>query len=329
MHKDSLPGLAPGPRRLVVIYNPAAGQRRQRRLTAVLKGLREAGCAIDLHPTAQSGDAEAFARTLSRTACDVVVVAGGDGTVNEVVNGLMAAPGAVPPLAVVPLGTANVLAHEIGQTIRPAAIARTITHGQPRPIRLGLANGRYFVQMSGVGLDAHVVAHVSLAFKRHAGKGAYVAETLAQLARYRFPPLRVTIDGTVHPACTVVACNGRYYGGPFVAAPEARLWQDSLELCLLTGAGAWNALRYGVALLLGRLPLLKDVRVVQGRRVRIDGVAGDPVQGDGDIIAALPVDISVADARLALLFPPVEKEPSTGLSTDPPSPSSAPEPRVP
>lgn len=307
MLENPFPGLAPGPRRVVVIHNPAAGQRRRRRLSAVLQRLREAGCAIDLHPTTQSGDAEAFARTLSRAACDVVAVAGGDGTVNEVVNGLMAAPGPVPPLAVVPLGTANVLAHEIGLKVRPDAIADTIIHGQPRRIHLGQANGRYFVQMAGAGLDAHVVAHVSLALKRHTGKAAYVAETLAQLARYQFPTLRVTVDGTVYQACTVVACNGRFYGGPMVVAPNARLWDDGLEVCLLAGSGAWNALRYGAALLFGRLPRLKDVLLVHGQRIRVDGASGEPVQGDGDIIAKLPVDIAVAAASLDMLFPPLSR----------------------
>ncbi len=303
MSDNTPPGLPPGPRRLVVIHNPAAGQRQRRRLGAVLHHLGEAGCAIDLYPTVRRGDAEAFAATVSRSACDVVVAAGGDGTVNEVVNGLMAAPGPVPRLAIVPLGTANVLAHEIGLDIRPAAIAAAITHGTPRSIRLGVANSRYFVQMAGVGLDAHVVAHVSLALKRHTGKGAYVAETLVQLFRYGFPTLRVTVDGTVHHACTAVVCNGRYYGGPFIAAPEARLWRGGLEVCLLTGGGAWNAARYGLALLQGRLSRLPDVQVVHGSHILVEGPDGLPVQGDGDIIARLPVAISVGDASLEVMQP--------------------------
>lgn len=301
MPNDTWP--APGPRRLVVIHNPAAGQRRRRRLQGVLVCLRDAGCAIDLHPTTQPGDAEAFARTLSRAACDVLVVAGGDGTVNEVVNGLVAAPGPVPPLAVVPLGTANVLAHEIGLPLRPQAIAATITHGVARPIRLGCVNGRHFVLMAGAGLDAQVVAHVSLALKRRAGKAAYVLETLLQLACYRFPPLQVTVDGARYTAGTVVACNGRHYGGPFVAAPAASLLEGRLDICLLANRGPWHALRYGAALVLGRLPMLKDVTLISATAVRIEGPAGEPVQGDGDIIAGLPAYISVSEETVSLLFP--------------------------
>lgn len=299
----SPPSLAPGARRLVVIHNPAAGQRRRRRTEAVLTLLRDAGCAIDLRPTARTGDAEAIAAGITATEADLLVVAGGDGTVNEAVNGLARAAGPVPPLAIIPLGTANVLGAEIGLAGRPAAIARAITHGRPRPVHLGLANGRRFVLMAGVGLDAQVVAEVSLLLKRHAGKGAYVAGMLAQLLRYPFPLCRVIIDGACHEARSVVACNGRFYGGPFVAAPRACLDQPGFEVVLLERGGAWNALRYGAALVTGRLSRLADVTIISARSLRIEGEAGAPVQGDGDIIARLPVEIGVAPECLDLVYP--------------------------
>lgn len=292
------------PRRLVVIHNPAAGQRRRRKTERTLDLLRRAGYGLDLRPTAGPGDAEAIAAGITAEECDALVVAGGDGTVNEVVNGMVAAPGPVPPLAIIPLGTANVLAAEIGLATTPEAIARSITTGRPRRIHLGRANGRHFVLMAGVGLDAHVVAHVSLLLKRHAGKLAYVAETLAQMVRYRYPACRVVVDGVAHPARTVVACNGRFYGGPFLAAPRACLDQPGLEVVLLTGGGAWNTVRYGVALLLGRLSRLDDVRILSCRSLRIEGDSAAPVQADGDIVARLPVDISVAEACIELVYPP-------------------------
>ncbi len=293
----------PPPRRLVVIHNPAAGQRRRRRTEATLALLRAAGCAIDLRPTAGPGDAEAIAAGIGAADADLLVVAGGDGTVNEVVNGLARAAGPVPPLAVVPLGTANVLAAEIGLACTPKAIADAILRGRPRKVHLGVANGRRFVLMAGVGLDAHVVAEVSLLLKRHAGKAAYVAGTLAQMLRYGFPVCRVDVDGVAHEARMAVVCNGRFYGGPFLAAPKACLEQPGLEVLLLSGAGAWNALRYGAALALGRLPLLADVRIVAGSRVRIEGVDGAPVQADGDVVARLPVEIEVAPECLELVYP--------------------------
>lgn len=295
--------LATGPRRLVLIHNPAAGQRRRRKTEAVLALLRAAGCAIDLRPTTGPGDGAAIAAALTAADADLVVAAGGDGTINEVVNGLAAAPGPVPPLAILPLGTANVLAAEIGLATAGAAVARTVTHGQPRRIHLGRAGGRHFVLMAGVGLDAQAVAHVSLLLKRRAGKLAYVVAVLRQLLRYRFPVCRVEVDGIAYPARTVVVCNGRLYGGPFVVAPQACLEQPGFQVVMLQRGGVWNSLRYAAALLVGRLPRLRDVKIVAGRHVRIDGEAGAPVQGDGDVIAQLPVEITVADACLDLVYP--------------------------
>jgi YegS/Rv2252/BmrU family lipid kinase len=233
----------------------------------------------------------------------VVVAAGGDGTINEVANGLANAPGSVPPLAIIPLGTANVLAQEIGLRGNPRAIARAIAGRARMTVHLGEANGRYFVMMAGVGFDAHVVANVDLTLKRRTGKIAYVVETLVQGLRYGFPRCRVTIDGQTHDACSVVVCNGRHYGGPFVAAPKASLAEPAFEVCLLQKGGYRHVLRYAAALVMGRLSSLPDVQILTGRTLRIEGEAGLPVQGDGDIIATLPVDISVAERTLELVVP--------------------------
>lgn len=290
-------------RRVLVIYNPTAGQWRRRRLQATLRALEGLGCPIALHETTRRGDAEAKAASLTVDDCDVVVAAGGDGTINEVANGLIAAPGPVPPLAIIPLGTANVLAQEIGLRGRPADIAKAIAQGGRIDAHLGIANGRHFIMMAGVGFDAHVVANVDLALKRTTGKLAYVIETLSQSLRYGFPVCRVTVDGRPFTACSVVVCNGRHYGGPFVAAPRARLTHPAFEVCLLEKGGWRHVLRYGLALVLGRLHSLPDVRIESGSAIRIEGETGLPVQGDGDIIAELPVEIGVSRKTVSLVVP--------------------------
>ena len=258
---------------------------------------------MHLFATQKAGDAQTRAATLTAEDCDVVVAAGGDGTINEVANGLANASGPVPPLAIIPLGTANVLAQEIGLRGNPRAIARAIAGGTRMNVHLGEANGRYFVMMAGVGFDAHVVANVDLTLKRRTGKIAYVVETLIQGLRYGFPRCRVTIDGQTHDACSVVVCNGRHYGGPFVAAPKASLADPAFEVCLLEKGGYRHVIRYGAALVMGRLSALPDVKILTGRTLRIEGEAGLPVQGDGDIIATLPVEIRVAERTLELVVP--------------------------
>jgi YegS/Rv2252/BmrU family lipid kinase len=269
--------------------------------------LRQSGCEVAVCPTAGRGDAEAIARSLDGTA-DLLVVAGGDGTINEAVNGLM--DGRVNghagnlPLALVPLGTANVLAAEIGLGPAPTAVAHTIASGRAATAYVGLANGRCFTVMAGVGFDAHVVAGVSLRLKRWLGKGAYVLEALRQLFRFSFPRYRVTIDGVDHDAASVVVAKGHYYAGRHVCAPDARLDQPEFHVCLFSRGGRWNTVRYALALAAGRLPRLADVRIVRGGRIALEGPIGDPVQGDGDIIARLPVRIEIAPRPLSLLVPP-------------------------
>ncbi|WP_119462162.1 diacylglycerol/lipid kinase family protein [Rhodospirillaceae bacterium SYSU D60014] len=293
--------------RLLVIFNPKAGWRRRRRLQAVLDRLRRQGCRITVRETTAPGDAESLARMADGAggSYDVIVAAGGDGTINEVVNGLATAAGDVPPppLAILPLGTANVLAAEIGLDPKPSAVADGIAAGPALPVAVGRANGRYFTMMAGVGFDAHVVAGVSLRLKRLIGKGAYLVETLRQLRRFPFHRYAVTIDDIHFDAASVIVAKCHFYGGRFICAPLARLDAPDFQVCLFLKSGRWNAIRYAVALALGRLHRLPDYRIIQGKRIIITGPEGDPVQGDGDIIARLPVAIELSPRHLTLVMP--------------------------
>ncbi len=305
MAQMDMAAAAPIPRRVLVIYNPAAGRRRRKRLSAVLDRLAARGCAVTTRETRGRGDAEEFARQVAAGECDVLVAAGGDGTVNEVINGMMARPDR-PMLAVIPLGTANVLACEIGLDPQdPEQIAETIATAGSRTVHLGVANGRHFLLMAGAGLDAHVVEGVNThgALKRRTGKFAYVVEGLRQALGYDFPALKIRADGQVYEGRMAVACKGRHYGGPFVAAPEAKLERPSLEVCILPNKGVAGMLRYGLALPLGKLADLPEVRVVSAQSITILGPRGAPVQADGDIVARLPAEITVAAETLDLLVP--------------------------
>ncbi|ARJ66643.1 sphingosine kinase [Magnetospirillum sp. ME-1] len=294
---------AVAPRRVLVIHNPTAGRRRRRQLELVVSAISTLGGRVTCRETARRGDAEDFAAQARPGEFDAVIAAGGDGTVNEVLNGLGAGPGGLA-LGVIPLGTANVLACEIGLDPDDVEqVARTVAFGLARRIHVGQANRRRFLLMAGAGLDAHVVAGVSAVLKRRAGKLAYVVESLRQAVGYDFPKLSIRADGVEYEARMVVACKGRFYGGPFIAAPDADLAAPTLELCILPNPGMAGMLRYGLALPLGRLPGLPEVRVVSARNILITGPRGAPVQGDGDIVARLPAEISIADQTVDLICP--------------------------
>jgi len=216
-------------RKIVVIHNPSAGWRGRQRYDATIQALREAKREVTVLETQKCGDAEAFARKLTSTEADVVVAAGGDGTINEVVNGLY---GRDLPLAILPLGTVNLLAREIGLASDAASVAATILSGRDQLISLGRANGRLFFAMASAGVDARVVDGLDLRLKRFIGRGAYAVETIHQFALYDSPPYRVTINSRTCEAAWVVVAKGRYYGGPFELAPQARLTDPSLHVCL-------------------------------------------------------------------------------------------------
>jgi diacylglycerol kinase family enzyme len=182
-------------------------------------------------------------------------------------------------------------------------IAATIVGGRPRAIALGSINGRHFVQMAGIGHDAQVVAHVTPALKRTFGKFAYVLWSLAGLLRFPFRPYRLTIDGQIFEAASAVIANGHYYAGRYTCAPQARLEDRTLKVCLFLSSGRLNVLRYGLALLLGRLGHLPDVRVITATTIDIEGEAGEPVQGDGDVVARLPARIGFNGTTLDVIFP--------------------------
>ena len=300
-------------RRCLVIHNPTAGRRRKKRLAEVVERLRELGCLVTTQQTCRRGDAEEFARAASTVDYDVIVAAGGDGTVNEVVNG-MAGTGGGLALAVIPLGTANVLALEIGLDPRnPDQIARAIATGPVLNVHLGVANGRHFVLMAGAGLDAHVVEGVNVALKRATGKLAYVVESVKQAFGYDFPEITVRANGETYEGRMAVACKGRYYGGPFIAAPDARLEDPRLEVCILPKSGVAGVMRYGLALPMNKLSDLPEVTVVSARSMVILGPRGAPLQGDGDIVARLPAEISVTEETVQLIVPAAPAQPKKAM----------------
>jgi YegS/Rv2252/BmrU family lipid kinase len=280
---------------MVIIFNPVAGRRRAALLWRVLDVLVANGIRLDLAETHRAGHAEALAREAAQTGAPMVVAAGGDGTIAEVANGLI---GSGVRLGVIPLGTANVLAHELALPFAPRAVAAALAFGRTRTLWPGVARGaegtRLFVQMLGVGFDAQVVHRLSLPLKRVLGRGAYVVQSLCETARYRFPPVHLRIDGVETEAASVVISKGRLYGGKFLLAPESRPAEPGFSVVLFSRGGPAAAMMYGAALPIGLLGRAPGVRHVRAGRVEVVGNTPIPVQTDGDAAGFTP--LSVADA---------------------------------
>ena len=289
-------------RRILIIVNPEAGRPRsaERRLRRFVTALERQGCsAVVRRAGPRLGDAERLARE-AEADFDAIVAGGGDGTIHAVVNGLMGRP---IPFGVLPFGTANVLAREIGLPRRPERLAALIAAAPARPIWPGRVNGRAFVMMASAGFDSEIVVSINDALKRRAGRLAFAWAALVQLCGYRPCELTVRADGIEHRAAAMIAAKGRYYAGPFVVAPDANLGEPTLELVLFRQAGRLAILRYALGLFLGVLPRLHDVMILRAREVAVASDRALPVQGDGEIVGHLPVTIRIGHDPVLLISP--------------------------
>ncbi len=287
---------------MIVIFNPAAGQRRVHRLWEVLDILSGSGVRVTLRETAYPGHATELAAQAAASGATLVVAAGGDGTIAEVAAGLS---GTSIKLGVIPLGTANVLAQELGLSFLPREIAACLAFGRTRALWPGVitspAGTRLFVQMVGVGLDAQVVHRVPRGLKRCLGRTAYVAQTLREMVRYSYRPIRVCVDGEAMQAGSVVVTKGRLYAGHYKLAPEARPGEPGFSVALFGGTGPGSVLLYGAALVLNLLPRAPGMRLLRARRVEIFG--DDPAQADGDPAGLAPLMVRDAAGPLAVVTP--------------------------
>jgi diacylglycerol kinase (ATP) len=287
------------PRRLLVIFNPVSGRggRAERRLPRVVAELEAHGCVVVVRRTERPGDAERLARE-AEPDFDLLVAAGGDGTINEVVNGLAAAP---RPFAVIPLGTANVLAYEVGLPRSPRGLAALIAEGRPQPVWPACAGGRLFLMMLGIGFDADVLRRVDWRLKRRFGKGAFLWPILAAWLFGRPQQFTVCLGGEELRVAAAIVAKGRRYAGPFVLAPAARLAVPLLHLVALRHPGRAGMLAVLAALPLGLVHRVPGVAI---RPAHALSLAGDgPIEVDGEIRGALPIAVELAAEPLLLVQP--------------------------
>jgi diacylglycerol kinase family enzyme len=291
-------------RRLLVIHNPTAGRRARGKFERWCAALARIGCDLRLERTEGPRHAIELARSADPRRFDAVAVAGGDGTINEALNGLAASP---LPLALLPLGTANVLANELALPRDIERLAAVAAFAPPRSIFPGeiLAEGHNepwrFLLMAGIGFDAEVVAHLDLGLKRQIGKGAYAIGSLVELARLSARRFAARIDGTRRDPASLIVARAHFYGGRFVLAPQARLDSPQLYAVEFPGVSRLATLRYMAAVTTGMLARQCDVRVEAAQHIEIDGPEGAPVQVDGDVRAHLPVRIGLGTAPVAII----------------------------
>ncbi|MEM9441692.1 MAG: diacylglycerol kinase family protein [Pseudomonadota bacterium] len=287
-------------RRVFVIANPAAGALTSRRLALMITALEAHGCSVRVHQTNRPGEAEHLVAESDLGNVDAIAAAGGDGTFNEVLNGL---PQTAPPLAVIPFGTVNVLAKEIGLKPSIGMIAHTVVFGNSRRISIGEANGRRFALMASVGLDAMAVDNINVALKERLGRLAYVYEALKQLTIGSSTTYQLCIEGRRQEARGVIVANGRRYAGDYITSPHADLEKPLLDVCRLKNTGRSAPALCFLSLLRGQFARRDDISITETSEFEILGPKDAPLQADGDVLCRLPATIRVLPRAVDLIFP--------------------------
>ncbi|KAB8140575.1 diacylglycerol kinase family lipid kinase [Chloroflexia bacterium SDU3-3] len=304
------------PTRALVVFNPTAGQAaaQEQAIHEACAVWREAGWQIDLQPTEGPGDATNIARTAAERGYHAVIAAGGDGTVNEVVNGLV---GTKAALGTLPVGTVNVWAREIGLPLQPRAAAEMLLRSDTRRIDVGKAGDRYFLLMASLGFDAAVTASVGSDQKRRLGALAYIVEGVKVAFRYQGVRSRVTLDGKTIRGRYLMAVmgNSQLYGGVVKLTADAVIDDGLLDVCLIKGRSLRAAPLRLWSILTRRYS--EDPRISYFRAREVNFLTSRPmdVQVDGDHIGTSPMRFSAVPGAIYALLPPENPENNLLLGT--------------
>lgn len=270
-----------------------------------METLERQGIRVRAIPTTGPGTASRIAQEALLTDPDLILVAGGDGTINEVANGMVFSN---VPLGILPAGTANVLATELGIGTRAEPAARRIREWAPERISVGLVHthlgSRHFLMMAGVGLDAHIVYELNPRMKASLGKVAYWLGGFSRVGR-PVAQFDATLNGTTLRAGFVLASRVKNYGGDLTIARNASLLEHDFEVVVFEGRNTFRYLTYFLGVLTGTLPNFGGITIERARRFEVNGPDDQRVyvQVDGEFAGRLPARIEIVESALTLLMP--------------------------
>ena len=303
-------------RNALLIHNPNAGgggDGRRKELDDARRILAKGGIEADLAETTGPGDATEIALRAGKEGRQLVIACGGDGTLNEVVNGLARQQnGHRVPLALLPGGTANILAKELTLPWDIPQAAERLVRGSVREIALGLATpleqpekSRYFLSVAGAGPDGRITYAVDLELKARMGIFAYWWQGAMEVLQYKFPMFRVTTKEQTIEGSLVIVGRTKNYGGPFKITTEADLYEDQFELAVLTTQSGLRYLSYLPTLWFGDLRKAEGVHFMKADTLTCEPLNGEPVyaQVDGEPLSRLPVEFKIVPRALKLLVP--------------------------
>ena len=284
---------------IVVILNPTAGNLEtvrdcQDRVESIVG-------RMPIRITSHAGEAEVLARRAVEEGFGRVVAAGGDGTVNQIANGIA---GSTAALGILPMGTVNVFAMELGLPANLERCWEIIRSGNVRWVDLPSANGKYFVQLGGIGLDAQAVKETTVAFKRSLGPLSYLISA-AHIAARQPPQLFIeSEDAHVREGSFVLVGNGRLYGGPFPFFKQAAIDDGLLDVVVFKRLGILEIIKYLHDVVFSSDIRVPEVEYFQTRDLRVSSDQDVPMELDGELAGKCPVDFRMHEKALAVLTSP-------------------------
>ena len=290
--------------KLTIIANPVAGRGRAYR--SLQRRIREwpyKDWDVEVLTTRGAGHAGLLVRDLAGHPPDLLAVCGGDGTMNEVASAL---PDPPFPVALLPGGTANVLARELGLPLNPAGALNVALRRNVRKIDLGfLGPGlrRRFLFVAGIGFDAYAVSRVRPGLKSKMGISAYVVAILDCLKSYSFPEFLVNAGGRNFKATSCLICNSKKYGGGLLFCPDADMGDGFLDLLVLEGRRRHALAVFLLMAFLQRPMQGKWIHRLRSDAVRIEGAEGVRVQVDGELAGSIPLEAGLSPSAFPLIIP--------------------------
>ncbi len=283
--------------RFLLVFNPTAGPSGRSLLANVRASLESKGASVT--PYTPGETRVPSPGEVRDRGYEAVIAAGGDGTVRELARALT---GSGIPLGYIPMGTGNVLAHEIGLPRGAEPIANVLISGPVVNVEGARANGELIFLMAGAGFDGDVIRQLNIGWKRRVGKLAYPAPVLRTLTR-PLPKLHVEVDGRPFEANWVVIANAKHYGGAFVLAPDADMRSGELTAILVRAPTRARLLQRLIMLPAGRLTRQRDVISMRCRRAVIRSEHPVATQVDGDPFGVTPLDVEAGGAPFRLIVP--------------------------
>jgi diacylglycerol kinase (ATP) len=287
--------------RFFVVHNPNAGASACRHFDRVIALLKALGASLECVHTSRHGEGMRAAADAALSArFDAVVAAGGDGTAHDVASGLLGTP---VPLGIIPMGTANVVAREVGLPTSSDRIADMLMNGKVSTIPVGEINGQPVLFVVGIGFDAEAVRQFETAGTRKIGQAGFVMPVLNALLSERSRSLKVTTDHGSSEAQWVIVTRARHYAGGFLLSKDAGVTRSTFHVVRFSGRGPLVRLRQLAALAGGLVSFDRDVSIEVTNWVRVEGDIDFPVQVDGEVHGALPVEIRIHPQRLQIILP--------------------------